>query len=226
MGSEDQRSREGLYPFEEGRWIRSHRCSGRRWQPAAPFGLSSQPVRGARSGNARRTHLHTRRYRGHFRETGSIVALSRVRWLVCRYGVIGGFERSPSPRCSVSRQHKDMRAISGLDETILKKLALEAGNVFEKIELIKTLEERRSLKLSWTLSRTSCWPPMPCAAQNRNNLSEYAGLIGRFAAALSHELNSPLGTLKNALQTSRRLAERKQMASGASWRSWRRSTLS
>jgi len=110
---------------------------------------------------------------------------------------------------------KNMRTISGLDETILKKLALEAGNVFEKIELIKTLEERKSLKLELDLVQNELMAADALRrAESQVLLSEYAGSIGRFAAALSHELNSPLGALKNALQTSRRLAERKQTASG------------
>jgi signal transduction histidine kinase len=109
---------------------------------------------------------------------------------------------------------KNMRTISGLDETILKKLALEAGNVFEKIELIKTLEERKSLKLELDLIQNELLAADALRrAESQVLLSEYAGSIGRFAAALSHELNSPLGALRNALQTSRRLAERKQTAS-------------
>ncbi len=36
-----------------------------------------------------------------------------------------------------------MGALSGLDEKILKKLAIEAGNVLEKVEMIKGFEERR-----------------------------------------------------------------------------------
>ena len=38
---------------------------------------------------------------------------------------------------------KKMHSLSGLDQKILGKLAEEAGNVFEKLEMIKTLEERK-----------------------------------------------------------------------------------
>lgn len=41
------------------------------------------------------------------------------------------------------------------------------------------------------------------------SLQETAALMGRFAAALSHELNSPLGALKSAVQSSQSLAEQK-----------------
>ena len=152
----------------------------------------------------------------HFPQTGSIVALS-LRSLAC---VPLRWLSADSNEAQVRGvlyldSTKNMRAISGLDETILKKLALEAGNVFEKIELIKTLEERRSLKLELDLIQNELLAADALRrAESQVLLSEYAGSIGRFAAALSHELNSPLGTLKNALQTSRRLAERKQMASG------------
>ncbi|MEW5979419.1 MAG: GAF domain-containing protein [Acidobacteriota bacterium] len=41
------------------------------------------------------------------------------------------------------------------------------------------------------------------------SLQETAALMGRFAAALSHELNSPLGALKSAIQSSQTLALQK-----------------
>jgi len=41
------------------------------------------------------------------------------------------------------------------------------------------------------------------------SLQETAALMGRFAAALSHELNSPLGALKSAVQSSQSLARQK-----------------
>ncbi len=42
------------------------------------------------------------------------------------------------------------------------------------------------------------------------SLQETAALMGRFAAALSHELNSPLGALKSAVQSSQALAQQKE----------------
>ena len=152
----------------------------------------------------------------HFTQTGSILALNLrslacvpLRWLSAdsNEAQVRGVLYLDSTR--------NMRTISGLDEKILKKLALEAGSVFEKIELIKTLEERKSLKLELDLIQNELLAADALRrAESQVLLSEYAGSIGRFAAALSHELNSPLGALKNALQTSRRLAERKQTASG------------
>jgi len=151
----------------------------------------------------------------HFAQTGSILALNLhslacvpLRWLSAdsNEAQVRGVLYLDST--------KSMRAISGLDQKVLKKLALEAGNVFEKMELIKTLEERKSLKLELDLVQNELLAADALRrAEAQVLLSEYAGSIGRFAAALSHEFNSPLGALKTALQTSRRVAERKQAAS-------------
>ena len=152
----------------------------------------------------------------HFAPTGSIVAL-KLRSLAClplRWLSADSNEAQVRGVLYLDST-RNMRTISGLDERILTKLALEASNVFEKIELIKTLEERKSLKLELDLVQNELMAADALRrAESQVLLSEYAGSIGRFAAALSHEFNSPLGALKNALQTSRRLAERRQAASG------------
>jgi sigma-B regulation protein RsbU (phosphoserine phosphatase) len=46
---------------------------------------------------------------------------------------------------------KRMHSLSGLDEKILSKLAVEAGNVLERVEMIKSIEERKKLEqeLQW-----------------------------------------------------------------------------
>jgi sigma-B regulation protein RsbU (phosphoserine phosphatase) len=48
---------------------------------------------------------------------------------------------------------KTMHVLSGLDQRILNKLALEAGNVFEKLEVIKSLEERKTLEQELALAQ-------------------------------------------------------------------------
>lgn len=48
---------------------------------------------------------------------------------------------------------KTMHALSGLDERILGKLALEAGNVLEKIEMIRGIEEKKVLEKELALAR-------------------------------------------------------------------------
>src|SRR5262245_21826661 len=106
-----------------------------------------------------------------------------------------------------------MRAISGFDEKILNKLAQEAGIVFEKLEMLKTLEERNKLKVERDLIHNELLAADALRRAEAQVLrSEYSASIARFAAALSHELNNPLGALKNALQTSSLLTERKRGA--------------
>ncbi len=46
-----------------------------------------------------------------------------------------------------------MHALSGLDQKILSKLALEAGNVFEKVQMLETLEERKLLEQDLALAQ-------------------------------------------------------------------------
>jgi len=48
---------------------------------------------------------------------------------------------------------KMMHALSGLDQKILNKLAIEAANVFEKVEMIETLEERKQFEQELALAR-------------------------------------------------------------------------
>jgi serine phosphatase RsbU (regulator of sigma subunit) len=47
---------------------------------------------------------------------------------------------------------KSMHSLSGLDQKILKKLAIEAGNVLERVEMIKTIEQRRNLERDLALA--------------------------------------------------------------------------
>jgi signal transduction histidine kinase len=112
---------------------------------------------------------------------------------------------------------RGMRELSGLDEKILNKLALEAGNVFEKLQMIKTFEERKSLQLELTLAQETqknLQSELLAAeelrrAESQVLLSENAASMGRFAAAISHELNSPLAVLRSTLQSFSALAEKR-----------------
>jgi signal transduction histidine kinase/pSer/pThr/pTyr-binding forkhead associated (FHA) protein len=106
---------------------------------------------------------------------------------------------------------RNMRDMSSFDQKILNKLALEASNVFEKLELIRTLEEKKGLKFERDLARNELMAADALRrAETQVLMSEYAVSMARFAAALSHELNTPLGALKSALMTGNRLVERKR----------------
>jgi len=48
---------------------------------------------------------------------------------------------------------KSMHVLSGLDQKILNKLALEASNVFEKLEIIKGFEQRKNLEQELALAQ-------------------------------------------------------------------------
>jgi signal transduction histidine kinase len=103
-----------------------------------------------------------------------------------------------------------MRTLSGLDSKILNKLAQEAANAFEKLELVKTFEQRKTLELELALARSELQTADALRhAEAKVLLAESGASMGRFAAALSHELNSPMGALKTALQTSATLAEKR-----------------
>ena len=112
---------------------------------------------------------------------------------------------------------RTMTALSGLDEKLLNRLALEASHVFEKMELVQTLEERQSQQLQLELSQEkqkSLEQELRAVeelrrAEARILLSEYAASMGRFAAALSHELNTPLAGLRSSLQSIKVLSEKR-----------------
>jgi signal transduction histidine kinase len=103
-----------------------------------------------------------------------------------------------------------MRVLSQFDQKILNKLAVEAASVFEKLELVRTFEQRKSLELDLELAQRELHAADALRhAESRVLLAEYGASMGRFAAALSHELNSPIGALKTALQAGAVLAEKK-----------------
>ena len=47
---------------------------------------------------------------------------------------------------------KAMHSFSGLDEKILNKLAVEAGNVLERVEMMKSIEQRKTLERDLALA--------------------------------------------------------------------------
>jgi signal transduction histidine kinase len=101
-------------------------------------------------------------------------------------------------------------ALSALDRKMLDKLAGEASNVFEKLELVRTFEQRKTLELELALAQSELQAAEALhKAEEKVLLAEYGASMGRFAAALSHELNSPMGALKTALQTSAALKTKK-----------------
>lgn len=94
-----------------------------------------------------------------------------------------------------------MHPVSGLDQKILDRLAVEAGNVLEKLEMIKTYEERRNLEQDLHLAKQTQRSLLPRAlplseayhVRAFNRPTRYVG--GDFYDFLE----SPPGHLKGAL---------------------------
>jgi len=61
---------------------------------------------------------------------------------------------------------KKMHSLSGLDQRILNKLAVEAGNVLERVEMIKTIEQRKKLEQELTLAEETQRSLLPAALPN------------------------------------------------------------
>jgi serine phosphatase RsbU (regulator of sigma subunit) len=66
---------------------------------------------------------------------------------------------------------KTMHSLSGLDEKILNKLAVEAGSVLERLEMIKNVEERKRLEQELTLAEETQRGLLPQALPRKRNLN-------------------------------------------------------
>jgi hypothetical protein len=62
-----------------------------------------------------------------------------------------------------------MRAISGFHEKVLNKLAHEAGKVFEKLEMLKTFEERKKLELELDLIQKELLAATHCGGRSTSS---------------------------------------------------------
>ena len=69
---------------------------------------------------------------------------------------------------------KTMHSLSGLDEKILNKLAVEAGNVLERLEMIKNVEERKKLEQELTLAEETQRSLLPQVLPKTRSLDIHA----------------------------------------------------
>src|SRR5215471_743220 len=69
---------------------------------------------------------------------------------------------------------KSMHSLSGLDQRILGKLAVEAGNVLERVEMIKSIEQRKKLEQELTLAEETQRSLLPQALPQVPNLNIHA----------------------------------------------------
>jgi phosphoserine phosphatase RsbU/P len=69
---------------------------------------------------------------------------------------------------------KKMHSLSGLDQKIINKLALEAGNVLERVEMIKSSEQRKKLEQELTLAEETQKSLLPQSIPQVKNLNIHA----------------------------------------------------
>src|SRR5215472_18650639 len=88
-----------------------------------------------------------------YKEQASIVAMN-VRAVACLplMGIPSQADKPTILGILYLDSTKRMHSLSGLDERILNKLAVEAGNVLERLEMIKTIEQRKKLEQELTLA--------------------------------------------------------------------------
>src|SRR5437016_12456345 len=88
-----------------------------------------------------------------YREQASIVAMN-LRAIAC-LPLMGIMSQADTPSILgilYLDSTKRMHSLSGLDEKILNKLAVEAGNVLERVEMIKSIEQRKKLEQELALA--------------------------------------------------------------------------
>src|SRR5262249_49992486 len=69
---------------------------------------------------------------------------------------------------------KKMHSLSGLDQRILSRLAVEAGNVLERVEMIKSIEQRKKLEQELTLAEETQKSLLPQTLPTVRNLNIHA----------------------------------------------------
>jgi hypothetical protein len=69
---------------------------------------------------------------------------------------------------------KSMHVLTGLDQKILTKLAIEAGNVFEKLEMIKGFEQRKILEQELSLAQETQKTILPHSVPHWQNFRVHA----------------------------------------------------
>jgi serine phosphatase RsbU (regulator of sigma subunit) len=88
-----------------------------------------------------------------FKNQASIVAMN-LRAIACLplYGIRSGAEKPEVLGIVYLDSTKKMHSLSGLDQKIIGKLAVEAGTVLERIEMIKSIEQRKKMEQELALA--------------------------------------------------------------------------
>jgi sigma-B regulation protein RsbU (phosphoserine phosphatase) len=110
-----------------------------------------------------------------YKEQASIVAMN-LRAIACLplMGIPSALDTPSILGILYLDSTKTMHSLSGLDEKILNKLAVEAGNVLERLEMIKSIEERKKLEQELTLAEETQRSLLPQALPQARNLNIHA----------------------------------------------------
>jgi sigma-B regulation protein RsbU (phosphoserine phosphatase) len=110
-----------------------------------------------------------------FRDQASIVAMN-LRAIACLplMGIPSEAETPSILGILYLDSTKRMHSLSGLDEKILNKLAVEAGNVLERVEMIKSIEERKKIEQELTLAEETQRSLLPQVLPQVQNLHLHA----------------------------------------------------
>jgi serine phosphatase RsbU (regulator of sigma subunit) len=110
-----------------------------------------------------------------YKEQASIVAMN-VRAIAC-LPLLGIPSQADTPSILgilYLDSTKRMHSLSGLDQKILVKLAVEAGNVLERLEMIKSIESRKKLEQELALAEETQKSLLPQTLPQVRNLSIHA----------------------------------------------------
>jgi serine phosphatase RsbU (regulator of sigma subunit) len=110
-----------------------------------------------------------------FKEQASIVAMN-LRAIAC-LPLLGLPSQADTPSALgilYLDSTKKMHSLSGLDQRILNKLAVEAGNVLERVEMIKSIEQRKKIEQELALAEETQRSLLPLTLPTVPNLNIHA----------------------------------------------------
>jgi len=110
-----------------------------------------------------------------FKEQASIVAL-KLRAIAC-LPLMGIPSEADTPSVLgilYLDSTKKMHSLSGLDQRILTKLAVEAGSVLERVEMIKSIEQRKKIEQELALAEETQRSLLPQSLPSIPNLNIHA----------------------------------------------------
>lgn len=112
---------------------------------------------------------------GKFAEQASIVAMN-LRAIACLplMGIPSQADKPSILGILYLDSTKKMHSLSGLDQKIISKLAVEAGNVLERVEMIKSIEQRKKLEQELALAEETQRSLLPQTLPQIENLRIHA----------------------------------------------------